>query len=98
MNKKHLLGIALACATVSAGAAYAQGNADNGKELFNKSQCMKCHGAEIYTRPERKVKDLESLGRQVRMCDSQLSVNWFDDEINDVVAYLNREYYKFEAN
>ncbi len=77
------------------GDAYASGDAINGKKLFDKSQCQKCHGTEVFTREERKVDNVEALEKQVRLCDSQLSVNWFDDEISDVVAYLNETYYKF---
>jgi CxxC motif-containing protein (DUF1111 family) len=76
--------------------AFADGNSANGKVLYDKSQCQKCHGTEVFTREDHKVKDLAGLGKQVRMCDSQLSVNWFDDEIADVVSYLNESFYKFE--
>ncbi|MEE9351965.1 MAG: hypothetical protein V3U78_06860 [Thiotrichaceae bacterium] len=78
--------------------AFAEGSAANGKVLYDKSQCQKCHGTEVFTREDHKVKDLAGLGKQVRMCDSQLSVNWFDDEIADVVSYLNESFYKFEEN
>ncbi len=88
---------ALLTTLVLSSTAFAEGNATNGKKLFDKSQCQKCHGTEVFTREDHKVKDLAGLGKQVRMCDSQLSVNWFDDEIDDVVAYLNDAFYKFDA-
>jgi len=76
--------------------AFAEGDAAKGKTLYEKSKCQKCHGTEVFTREDHKVKDLAGLSKQVRMCDSQLSVNWFDDEIEDVVAYLNDDFYKFD--
>ena len=76
--------------------AYAKGNADNGKKLFNASKCQRCHSTEIFTKEDRKVKTLQQLENTVRFCDSRLSVNWFDFEIDDVVAYLNRDFYKFD--
>ncbi len=88
---------ALLTTLVLSSTAFAEGDATNGKTLFDKSQCQKCHGTEVFTREDHKVKDLAGLGKQVRMCDSQLSVNWFDDEIDDVVAYLNDAFYKFGA-
>lgn len=86
---------ALVMSTLSL-SAFADGDSANGKVLYDKSQCQKCHGTEVFTREDHKVKDLTALGKQVRMCDSQLSVNWFDDEIADVVSYLNESFYKFE--
>lgn len=95
-NIPFLLSVLTMAATFSLPlSATAKGNADNGKTLFAKSQCQKCHGTEVFTREDRKVTDTAGLEKQVRMCDSQLSVNWFDDEIDDVVAYLNKTYYKF---
>lgn len=67
----------------------------NGAKLVQASQCGKCHGTEIYTRPDRKVKSLAGLEKQVRMCDQNLGLTWFDEDILDVAAYLNQAYYHF---
>lgn len=72
------------------------GNAANGEKLFKASKCNQCHGTEVYTRKDRKVKTLPALESQVRRCDSNLNTNWFDDEIIDVTAHLNKKYYKFK--
>lgn len=77
------------------GAALANGNSKNGKKLFTESKCDQCHGTEVFTRPDRKVTSLKALEAQVRRCDSNLNTNWFDDEIHDVTAHLNKKYYKF---
>ncbi|MEZ5476354.1 MAG: hypothetical protein R3E95_02290 [Thiolinea sp.] len=69
----------------------------NGKRLFNESRCLSCHGVDVFTREDRKIKDLAGLERKVRQCDAGLSTNWFDDQILDVVAYLNQAYYKFKS-
>ncbi len=77
------------------GTALAQGNAANGQKLFTQSKCNQCHTTSVYTKPDRKVKSLKALEAQVRRCDSNLNTNWFDDEIHDVTAYLNQQFYKF---
>ena len=77
------------------GSTFAGGNIANGKKLFTKSKCNQCHGTEVFTRKDRKVSSLAALETQVRRCDSNLNTNWFDDEIIDVTAYLNKQYYKF---
>ena len=67
---------------------------DNGDDLHFE-HCTGCHQEEVYTRPDRKVSSLEQLGRQVRFCKDTIGVNWFDDEVEDVIAYLNQTYYHF---
>lgn len=67
-----------------------------GKMLFEKSNCLDCHGSEVFTRDDRKVTDYGALEKQVRRCDANLSTNWFDDQVLDVVEYLNTTYYQFE--
>ena len=78
-----------------AATGFAAGDAENGGKLFAASECLSCHGTEVFTAPDRKIIDLKALDTQVRLCDSNLNTNWFDTEIHDVVAYLNRQYYKF---
>jgi len=70
-------------------------NAANGKKLFTNSKCGTCHGNEIYTSKNRKVKNLKALEAAVRLNDSKLNTNWFDEDVKDVTAYLNKQYYKF---
>ena len=77
------------------GVVYAQGNSENGQKLFTEAKCNQCHGTEVYTRKDRKISNLAGLEGQVRRCDSAANTNWFDDEIHDVKAYLNKQYYKF---
>ncbi len=67
---------------------------ENGDELHFDS-CTGCHDDSVYTRADRKIKDLAQLGRQVRFCKDAVGATWFDDEVDDVIAYLNATYYKF---
>lgn len=71
-------------------------DAANGQKLFNESRCLECHGVDLFTSANRKVQNLAGLESMVRRCDANLSTNWFDDQILDVVEYLNKAYYKFE--
>jgi hypothetical protein len=47
----------------------------------------------VYTRDTRNVRDLAGLGRQVRYCKDTIGLSWFDDEVDDVIEYLNQTYY-----
>lgn len=93
--KHYVTGILLISALLSTTATASGGDPTKGQSLFAKANCHSCHDAAVFTPPRRKVKNLQGLERKVRFCDTQLSANWFDDEISDVVAYLNKTFYKF---
>lgn len=67
---------------------------DNGDDLHF-SNCTGCHDESVYTRDNRNVTSLERLGTQVRFCKDTLGLSWFDDEVEDVIEYLNKTYYHF---
>lgn len=67
---------------------------ENGDDLHFEN-CTGCHDSTAYTRDDRKVQSLARLGTQVRFCKDNLDLTWFDDEVNDVIGYLNKEYYHF---
>ena len=90
MISKSFAGTALLVISFQSGAA----NLDNGDDL-QLDNCTGCHDSGVYTRPDRKVTSLPRLGTQVRFCRDNLGITWFDDEVADVVHYLNTEYYKF---
>jgi mono/diheme cytochrome c family protein len=60
------------------------------------SHCQRCHGSEVYTRPDRRVTSLPGLHKQVRRCEQMLGLTWFDEDIENTAAYLNQEYYNFK--
>ncbi len=67
----------------------------NGKQLQQKN-CMSCHDDSMYSRDERRIKDLSGLRTQVQRCESTLGLTWFDEEVDDVTAYLNKSFYQFK--
>jgi hypothetical protein len=75
-----------------------------GKKLVEQKKCELCHHNQtmgdakaVYLRKDRKVTTLEKLKAQVAVCNSQLNLQLFPDDEEHIVAYLNREYYKFGA-
>ena len=92
MKLSHTLpGLLLSLATLPAVAA----NPEAGHALVHE-HCNSCHHNEVYTRPNRRVKNLDQLRTQVRRCELSLGLKWFDEEIDNATAYLNQNYYKFE--
>lgn len=69
-------------------------NIENGDDLHFEN-CTGCHDTTVYTRENRNVQSLSRLGAQVRFCKDNLELTWFDDEVEDVIGYLNKEYYHF---
>lgn len=77
-----------------AAAEDAQVEAQVGHALYQEN-CLGCHKDEVMTRADRRVKNLTQLDSQVRLCDSNLNLQWMDDDIEAVAKYLNTHFYKF---
>lgn len=88
---KRLIVLAVMVAASSAVAA----DATRGKTLHDQ-HCMKCHDTGVYTRQDRFIKSSEGLSKQVQRCQLSAGAQWFDEDVADVVEYLNSAFYKFE--
>ena len=88
---KLLLAAALASVSTLATAA----DPGHGKAL-QQENCMSCHDDDVYTRKDRKVTTLAGLDKQVRRCELTLGLQWFDEDVADVVGYLNESFYGFK--
>lgn len=64
-------------------------------EFMVAEKCTACHETEVYTREDRKVQSLEQLGTMVRACNTNTGAQWFDDEVDTVINYLDKHFYKF---
>ena len=49
----------------------------------------------VYLRKDHKVTSIEKLKAQVALCNSELNLQMFPDEEENVVAFLNQAYYRF---
>lgn len=63
---------------------------------YTDANCETCHQASFYQRDDRKVSSIAALEAYVEGCNTNLDVGWFPDEVADVAAWLNQEYYRFE--
>jgi len=83
---------------------------ENGKELYHEveiektiqgieytdANCETCHETSFFSREDRKVTSYAKLEAFVEGCNTNLDVGWFPEDVSDVSAYMNREFYKFE--
>jgi len=75
----------------------------NGKKI-DQQKCYSCHaqksgfgnGDMIYTRSDSKVKNLQNLRSMVARCNSEARLDLFPEDEADVVAFLNKQFYKFK--
>lgn len=102
MNKLLLLTCCTISFNVTANDFFAKADLAAGKVLIEKN-CISCHassyggdGSEIYTRPFHKVESSKALLAQVRACNTNLDLKWFEEEELNAAAYLNKHYYQFE--
>ncbi|MCX7627643.1 MAG: cytochrome c [Methylophilaceae bacterium] len=101
--RNYLILLAAIAFTSSAQAdPFAGGDPKAGKRLVEK-YCVACHarshggdGSAIYTRPDRRVKSAQGLLSQIRICNTNLGLKWFEEEELHVARYLNDKYYHFE--
>ena len=102
MMRKLLTALTL-FATINAYAdPFAGGDPRIGKQMFEKN-CISCHassfggdGSGIYTREDHRIKTAKGLIQQIRNCNTNLGLKWFEDEEMHVASYLNQAYYKFK--
>lgn len=74
-------------------AAPASSDVAHGREVVSAS-CTSCHGTEVFTREDRKVKSAEALDAQVEMCG--MAAHLSEEDQQAASAYLESEYYSFE--
>ena len=86
--------VALAAALLAAGpGVQAAGDAAKGEKLH--ASCLSCHGTEVYVPPKRKVKTLAALRKETVRWGDHYNPAFTKAEIDHLVAYLNRDFYKF---
>lgn len=102
MQKLMLFIFSLFAFNASASELFTKADIAAGKALHNK-HCVSCHagslggdGSGMYTRDFAKVTDAKKLITQVRSCNTNLGLKWFEEDELNTAAYLNQTYYKFD--
>jgi len=79
---------------VAAPAPASAADIEHGKILYEQ-HCTRCHDSRVFTRPDHRIRSLEALKIQVKRCELNVPVNWPQQDVDDVVAYLDASFYKF---
>ena len=57
--------------------------------------CLSCHGTSIYVSDRREIKSLPALRQEVARWGDYYDPAFSQQDIDDVTAYLNKNFYKF---
>ena len=57
--------------------------------------CLTCHGTDLYVSSKRKIKTLPALRKEVARWGDYYNPALSEQDIDDVTAYLNTNFYKF---
>jgi mono/diheme cytochrome c family protein len=63
--------------------------------LLYDTHCTACHTTQVHWRDRRLATDWQSLAAQVRRWQANAGLGWTDEEIDEVVRYLNTTIYRF---
>ena len=92
---KTVLRVSLSILLVpSACAAALPGDAANGKRVFD-ANCTGCHDTGVLTRKDRFVQSLDALKEQLDSCAHMANKEFSEREAQDLLKYLNDEFYQF---
>ena len=92
---KTLISAFVTTAVLAASQAVVATDINLGKSLQQKN-CMSCHDDGIYSREDRRVTSSDALRAQVQRCETNLNLQWFPEDVDAVIEYLNTSYYKFQ--
>ena len=67
---------------------------DRGQALYE-NHCMSCHEATVHTREAHRATSLADLRRWVATWSFHASLDWSDEEIDDVADFMDRRFYHF---
>lgn len=65
-------------------------------QLLYENHCQTCHTSVVHVREDHRARSLQEVEQWVRRWADELKLTWRAEEINDVVDYLNQQYYKLE--
>lgn len=101
MKKIHSIGAAAAVAAaagvlgffVAASTAEAV-DKERGQRLYE-NHCVVCHTPKVHSRPNRIALTIDELRQIVVNWANEENLHWTDEEVNDVVWYLNTTRYRY---
>ncbi len=87
-----LAALMAACAAAPAAAQ----DLSRGRALYE-NRCTACHETSVHQRASRKAQSFAALRAEVERWNATTGGDWKRDEVDQVSAYLNERYYRFDC-
>ena len=94
LTKTSAVGVSAVILAVMAFTPVQAQNFGRGQELYE-DQCAACH-EDLMHEKNRKLKSLAELRQRVQAWATHTGNPWTQEEIEDVLYYLNKSFYQFE--
>jgi len=73
------------------------GDAGRGQLLYE-NHCTVCHTSVVHIREQRKATTREEIRSWIVRWQKELGLQWTTGEVDDVLEYLNDDYYKLKID
>lgn len=90
----RIVWLTLLLSPIAATHAALPGDSAAGKQLHD-AYCQACHDTGVYSRGEHKVRSLAALRQQLAACTHATKKEFSASEQQDLVKYLNEQFYRF---
>ena len=71
-------------------------NTQRGKSLYE-NHCTECHTSVVHVRQDHKAKSIKEIEQFIIRWVNYKKIPWTMEEVQDVRAYINGEYYHYEG-
>ena len=89
-----VLVFAIFCSVFLSQPVFAQLSPLRGMELYE-NHCTACHTSQVHIREKHKAKSLAEVESWIRHWMAELKLPWTDEEVKEVLTYLNQRYYQY---
>ena len=93
MKPRLAILLAIAALATACGEAPERGDPVRGAQVHE--VCLDCHGTNVYMGAERKIKSRQALRQEVVRWGDYYNPALSAQDVDDLVAYLDQEFYKF---
>ncbi|MFC1665613.1 c-type cytochrome, partial [Pseudomonadota bacterium] len=70
------------------------GDVQRGKSLYE-NHCMECHTSVVHVREDHKAKSINEIQQFIIRWVNYKKIPWTMEEVQDVLAYINEQYYHY---
>ena len=84
-----------AMATVSSAEEIQENPSTDRGGMLYVNHCLVCHDSVVHLRMDRRARSIEEVAQQVRRWSEVQSLQWSDEDVDEVSDYLERRFYRF---